>query len=535
MAIAERLLAARFGADLVDHRTWVIAGDGCLMEGISHEAISLAGHLRLSRLIVLFDDNGISIDGPTSLAVSDDQVARFAACGWDAWRIDGHDPVAIDAALERAKGSDRPVMIACRTTIGHGAPTTAGTAAAHGAPLGADEIVGARRNLGWAHPPFEVPEDIRAAWRAAGVRAEDQVAAWRARLAGSPHRAAFERAMSGDMPETVAPAMAAYMRRLAEERPSWASRKSSQEALEVLTAAWPELLGGSADLTHSNNTNTKATAVMTAECFAGRYLHYGVREFGMVAAMNGLALHGGVVPYGGTFLVFTDYARPALRLAALMHQRVVLVGTHDSIGLGEDGPTHQPIEHLASLRAIPNMLVLRPADAVETAECWMVALAHRTGPSVLALTRQNLPPVRLVYSAENLCARGAYVLAEAEGPRQATLLATGSEVALALEARRQLSAEGIACAVVSMPCWELFERQDAAYRAAVLGDVPRIAVEAAAPFGWTRYVASEADVVGMTSFGASAPGDVLFAHFGITAEAVAARVRARLEKHRREG
>jgi transketolase len=535
MAIAERHLAARFGSELVDHRTWVIAGDGCLMEGISHEAISLAGHLRLSRLIVLFDDNGISIDGPTSLAVSDDQVARFAACGWDAWRIDGHDPVAIDAALERAKGSDRPVMIACRTTIGHGAPTKAGKAAAHGAPLGADEIVGARRNLGWAHPPFEVPEDIRAAWRAAGVRAEDQVAAWRARLAGSPHRAAFERAMSGDMPETVAPAMAAYMRRLAEERPSWASRKSSQEALEVLTAAWPELLGGSADLTHSNNTNTKATAVMTAECFAGRYLHYGVREFGMVAAMNGLALHGGVVPYGGTFLVFTDYARPALRLAALMHQRVVLVGTHDSIGLGEDGPTHQPIEHLASLRAIPNMLVLRPADAVETAECWMVALAHRTGPSVLALTRQNLPPVRLVYSAENLCARGAYVLAEAEGPRQATLLATGSEVALALEARRQLSAEGIACAVVSMPCWELFERQDAAYRAAVLGDVPRIAVEAAAPFGWTRYVASEADVVGMTSFGASAPGDVLFAHFGITAEAVAARVRARLEKHRREG
>ncbi len=531
MAIAERHLAARFGSELVDHRTWVIAGDGCLMEGISHEAISLAGHLRLSRLIVLFDDNGISIDGPTSLAVSDDQVARFAACGWNAWRIDGHDPAAIDAALERAKASDRPVMIACRTTIGHGAPTKAGKAAVHGAPLGPEEIAGARRNLGWVHPPFEVPEEIRAAWRAAGARGDAAVAAWRARLEASLHRAAFERAMSGDMPETVEPAMAAYLRRLAVERPSWASRKSSQEALEVLTAAWPELLGGSADLTHSNNTNTKATAVITAESFAGRYLHYGVREFGMVAAMNGLALHGGVVPYGGTFLVFTDYARPALRLAALMHQRVVLVGTHDSIGLGEDGPTHQPVEHLSSLRAIPNMLVLRPADAVETAECWMVALAHRTGPSVLALTRQNLPPVRLAYSAENLCARGAYVLAEAEGPRQATLLATGSEVALALQARQQLAADGISCAVVSMPSWELFERQDPDYRAAVLGDAPRVAVEAGAPFGWTRYVASEADVIGMTSFGASAPGDVLYAHFGITAEAVAARVRARLGEH----
>ncbi|MFO1069370.1 MAG: transketolase [Geminicoccaceae bacterium] len=528
MAIAERHLAARFGADLVDHRTWVIAGDGCLMEGISHEAISLAGHLRLSKLIVLFDDNEISIDGPTSLSVSDDQVARFKASGWNAWRIDGHDPAAIEAALTKARDSDRPVMIACRTTIGKGSPTKAGKSSSHGAPLGAAELEGAKRNLGWTHGPFEIPDDIRAAWKSAGARGAADVAAWEKRLAASAHRADFERAFSGEPPAGFAEAADAYIRKLVDEKPTWATRKSSQEALQVLTAAWPEMLGGSADLTHSNNTNTKSTEPITPDSFAGRYLYYGVREFGMAAAMNGLALHGGVVPYGGTFLVFTDYCRSALRLAALMGVRAILVGTHDSIGLGEDGPTHQPVEHLASLRAMPNMLVLRPADAVETAECWLAALANRGGPAVLALTRQNLPALRTVHAGENLSARGAYVLTDPAEARDATILATGSEVAIAMKARAELAEAGIRAAVVSMPSWELFERQDGAYRTSVLGTAPRVAVEAASPFGWTRYVASEQDVIGMTSFGASAPIDALYQHFGITAGHVAARVRALL-------
>jgi transketolase len=525
MALAERLLAARYGADLVDHRTWVVAGDGCLMEGISHEAISLAGHLRLSRLVVLFDDNEVSIDGPTSLSVSDDQVARFRACGWDAWAIDGHDPEAIDAALIKAKSAERPVMIACRTTIGKGAPTKAGKSSSHGAPLGAAELEGAKRNLGWPYGPFEVPEPIRTAWRAAGSRGEAAVAAWQTRLEASPHRAEFERAVSGILPEGLHTTIDAYKRRLAEERPSWASRKSSQEALQILTAAIPEMIGGSADLTHSNNTDTKATPPVRPGELSGRYVYYGVREHGMVAAMNGMAVHGGVIPYGGTFLAFTDYCRPAIRLAALMRQRVIVVGTHDSIGLGEDGPTHQPIEHLAALRAIPNLLVLRPADAVETAECWLAALENREGPSVLALTRQNLPALRTDHVTENLSARGAYVLRETAGRRDATILATGSEVAIAAAAAEALAKSGIHAAVVSMPSFELFERQDPQYRAAVLGTAPRIAVEAASPFGWTRYVAAESDVVGMTSFGASAPIQSLYPHFGITAAAVAAKVK----------
>ena len=531
MALAERLLAAKYGADLVDHRTYVIAGDGCLMEGISHEAISLAGHLRLSRLVVLWDDNRISIDGPTDLSVSDDQVARFRACGWDAWAIDGHDAEAIDAALTKARSAERPVMIACRTTIGKGAPTKAGKSSSHGAPLGAAELEGAKRALGWPHGPFEVPEPIRAAWRAAGARGEAAVQAWQGRLEASRQRAEFERTVTGILPEGLHAAVDAYKRRLAADKPAWATRKSSQEALQVLTAAVPEMVGGSADLTHSNNTDTKSTPPVKPGELNGRYVYYGVREHGMVAAMNGLALHGGIIPYGGTFLVFTDYCRPAIRLAALMRQRVIVVGTHDSIGLGEDGPTHQPIEHLAALRAMPNLLVLRPADAVETAECWLAALENREGPAVLALTRQNLPALRTEHVEENLCARGAYVLREPEGGRHATILATGSEVAIAMTAADRLAEGGVKAAVVSMPSFELFERQAPDYRAAVLGTAPRVAVEAASPFGWTRYVGSESDVVGMTSFGASGPIAALYSHFGITAEAVAAKVQQALGRN----
>ncbi|MFO1072911.1 MAG: transketolase [Geminicoccaceae bacterium] len=532
MALAERHLAARFGADLVDHRTYVIAGDGCLMEGISHEAVSLAGHLRLNRLVVLFDDNGISIDGPTSLSVSDDQLQRFSASGWRAEAIDGHDPQAIDAALRRARGSDRPSLIACRTVIGKGAPSKAGRNSAHGAPLGAQEIEGARAALGWPHAPFEVPEPILATWRAIGARGAARYAAWRERLAGLPEatRHAFEDAQAGRLPEGLGAQLDAYRRKLSAERPRWATRKASQMALELLTEAVPAMVGGSADLTHSNNTNTAATLPMTAGSHGGRYVNYGVREHGMVAAMNGMALHGGVIPYGGTFLVFADYCRPALRLAALMRQRVILVGTHDSIGLGEDGPTHQPVEHLASLRAIPNLLVLRPADAVETAECWEIALRHEHGPSVLALTRQELATLRGEHVAENLCARGAYLLTSADEQRDATILATGSEVHLALAARDLLAADGITAALVSMPSWELFERQDPAYRAAVLGSAPRVAVEAASPFGWTRYVAAESDVVGMTSFGASGPYLELYEHFGLVAGNVAQKVRGLLDR-----
>ncbi len=530
MALAERLLAARFGDDVVDHHTYVIAGDGCLMEGISHEAISLAGHLRLAKLIVLFDDNGISIDGKVDLACSDDQLARFSASGWHVQAVDGHDPDAVAAAIEAARASDRPSLVACKTVIGFGAPTKQGTAATHGSPLGAEEIGRARETLGWAHPPFEVPERVRAAWRAAGARGQEARAAWVRRLDALPveRRAEWERTQRGDLPEGFGATLAAIKTSLAQNPPTVATRKASQDVLEVLTEAVPELIGGSADLTGSNNTKTKATAPVTPDDFAGRYVYYGVREHGMAAAMNGLALHGGLIPYGGTFLVFADYCRPAIRLAALSHLRVVFVLTHDSIGLGEDGPTHQPVEHLASLRAIPNLLVMRPGDAMETAECWAAALEQKGRPTVLALTRQNLTPFRLEATPENLCARGGYVVA-GDDDRDLTLLATGSEVGTALAARDLLQAKGKAVAVVSMPSFELFEEQDAAYRASVLGSAPRLAVEAAVPFGWTRYVASEAHVVGMTSFGASAPASDLFRHFGITAEAVTARAEALLE------
>jgi transketolase len=530
MALAERMMAARHGDDLVDHYTYVIAGDGCLMEGISHEAISLAGHLGLSKLIVLFDDNGISIDGGTDMAVSDDQAKRFEASGWHVQAVDGHDPDAVAAAIAAAKSSDKPSMIACKTTIGFGAPTKAGTAATHGAPLGDDEIAGARAALGWTAEPFEVPGPVLKAWRKSGARGADVRADWQTRLdhADPAVRAAFEANVAGALPDGWLEALNAHKKRVSGEQPSWATRKASGEVLEVLTQAIPAMVSGSADLTGSNNTKTKATGPVTPDDFSGRYIHYGVREHGMAAAMNGIALHGGLIPYSGTFLVFADYMRGAMRLSALMGTRVIYVLTHDSIGLGEDGPTHQPVETLAMLRATPNFLMFRPCDGVETAECWAVALEARDTPSGLALTRQGVPTLRTEHTDDNLSAKGAYVLAEASGERAVTLLATGSEVHLAMAARDTLEGEGVGCAVVSMPCWELFDAQDAAYRDAVLGSAPRVACEAAVRLGWDAYIGPGGGFVGMTGFGASAPAEDLYAHFGITAEAIVAEAKARI-------
>jgi transketolase len=523
MALAERLLNAHFGDDLVDHRTYVIAGDGCLMEGISQEAISLAGHLRLGKLIVLWDNNSISIDGSTALSTSEDQLQRFTAAGWDSVAVDGHDPEAVAAALARARATELPSLIACRTTIGFGAPTKAGSAVAHGAPLGAAEIVGTRQRLGWAEPPFVIPGDVAAWWRDVGARGADEAASWQRRLAAAPAalRTEFERRSEGALPPAFDAAIAGIRAKFAAEAPKLATRQSSGLVLDALSPVLPELVGGSADLTGSNNTKAKTQKVISAGDFSGGYLHYGIREHAMAAAMNGMAAHGGIIPYGGTFLVFTDYCRPSIRLSALMGLRVIYVMTHDSIGLGEDGPTHQPVEHLAALRAIPNLHVFRPADAVETAECWELALRSRHAPSVLALTRQSVPGLRRDTGGGNRSARGGYVLAEAEGKRQATLIATGSEVALALAARDRLAARGIAAAVVSLPCWALFDAQSPGYRAEVLGGAPRVAVEAASTFGWERYVGAGGTVIGMTGFGASAPAEELFRHFGLTPEVVA--------------
>lgn len=528
-AIAERALAAKFGADLVDHHTYVIAGDGCLMEGISHEAISLAGHLKLNKLVVIWDDNNISIDGPVTLAESGDMLKRFEAAGWATTRIDGHDPVQIAAALARAKSSDKPTLIAAKSTIGYGAPKKAGTYSVHGSPLGAEEIAGAREKLGWSYPPFVIPDDIRSAWADAGRRSVAAREAWESRLAAADPalRAEFERRMAGDLPEGFDAAMSAYKAELAVNKPKVATRKSSEMALEVINAAVPETFGGSADLTGSNLTKTKGHKPFLAPDYTGTYLHYGIREFGMAAAMNGIALHGGLIPYGGTFLVFADYARPAIRLSALMHQRVVYVLTHDSIGLGEDGPTHQPVEHLASLRAIPNLLVFRPADAVEAAEAWEVALQEKTRPSVLALSRQNLPAVRTAVS-ENMVARGAYVLADA-ADAAVTIFATGSEVAIALDVKAKLDAAGHPARVVSVPSFELFAAQPEAYRASVFGTAKvRIGIEAAIRQGWDAIIGSEGIFVGMKSFGASGPIEALYPHFGITAEHVTELALARL-------
>ncbi|MBL6935755.1 MAG: transketolase [Alphaproteobacteria bacterium] len=528
MAIAERMMAARFGEALVDHHTYVIAGDGCLMEGISHEAISIAGHLKLGKLIVLFDDNGITIDGSTEITVSDDQQARFRACGWDVRGVDGHDAEAVTAAIEAARATDTPSLIACRTTIGFGAPNKQGTSATHGAPLGAEEVAATREALGWESPPFEIPAPLLSAWREAGSRGQTEREAWNTRLAKDANGDAFTRRMDGELTESWETALGAFKETLAAEAPKWATRKSSHEVLEVLTAALPEMVGGSADLTGSNLTLTKVQPPVTRDNFSGGYIYYGVREHAMAAAMNGIALHGGLVPYGGTFLVFTDYCRNAIRLSAMMKQRVVYVMTHDSIGLGEDGPTHQPVEHLASLRAIPNLYVMRPSDAMETAECWEMALKRDDGPSVLALSRQGLPALRKE-AGENLCARGGYILAEAEGEPRAVLMASGSEVEIALAARDALQADGIPARVVSLPCWEAFDAQSEDYRDEVLGkDTVRVAVEASSTFGWERYVGLEGTVIGMTGFGESAPAGDLYEHFGITADAVAEAVKTRL-------
>jgi len=524
MAIAEKHLAAEFGNALVDHKTYVIASDGDLMEGISHEAIALAGHLKLNKLIVLFDDNGISIDGALSLSDSVDQVKRFQACGWAASHIDGHDPQAIASAIANAQKSDRPVLIACKTKIGYGAPTKAGKASAHGSPLGQEEIKGARDNLAWEHAPFEVPTDVLSAWRKAGERSKGAYAEWNKRLAAleAGKRAEFERRMKGDLPKALADAVRKVKETLAASPKDIATRSSSEFALESLIPAVPEMIGGSADLTGSNNTRTKSMQAISAADFSGRFIHYGVREHGMAAAMNGMALHGGIIPYSGTFLVFSDYCRPAIRLAALMGIRVIHVMTHDSIGLGEDGPTHQPVEQLAALRAIPNLLVFRPCDAVETIECWQLALEHKNRPSVLALTRQNLPQLRHALDAENRCAAGAYEIAPADGKADVSLFATGSEVSLAIEAKKMLAAKGVAARVVSVPCFELLAAAPEAARRAVIGSAPvNVGVEAAVRQGWDAVIGSAGAFIGMSSFGASAPYKGLYKKFGITSEAIA--------------
>ncbi|UAJ09171.1 transketolase [Glacieibacterium megasporae] len=526
MAIAERHLNAVYGDALVDHHTYVIAGDGCLMEGISHEAIGLAGHLGLGRLIVMWDDNRISIDGPTSLSTSEDTAKRFDAAGWHVLACDGMDFDAVDAALTAAKADPRPTLIACRTTIGFGAPKKAGTSGAHGSPLGAAEIAGAREALGWTAEPFVVPDEIFAAWRDAGKRGVAARAAWDARLASADEhvRAGFVRRLSGTPPQAAYDAIDAHIAGLIAAPQTIATRKASELVLDVVTPVAPGMIGGSADLTGSNNTKTKALQPLTRDSYDGRYIYYGIREFGMAAAMNGIALHGQCLPFGGTFLVFSDYMRNAIRMSALQQTRVIYVLTHDSIGLGEDGPTHQPVEHLLSLRAIPNLAVYRPADAVETAECWALAIADAHRPSVLALSRQNLPQLRLT-AAANQSALGGYTLRAATAERRVVLIATGSEVHIALAAADRLEADGIGADVVSMPCCERFEDQTAMYRASVLPDgVLTCSVEAGVTLGWERYTGRDGLRFGIDSFGASAPIDTLYDKFGLTAPAIAARI-----------
>jgi len=523
MAIAERLMNTRFGDDLVDHFTYVIAGDGCLMEGVSQEAISLAGHLRLKRLIVLFDDNQISIDGPTSLSCSDHQLARFRASGWSACRIDGHDPQAIGKAIDDARKNDRPSLIACQTVIGFGAPNRQGTEKVHGAPLGTEEAARTRSALDWPHDPFEIPEAVLTQWREIGARGYDARRAWieRSRRSCAAGRSQFHDALNRKLPSAYADAMTQLKSRFAAERPKLATRQASQQVIDSIAEVLPNLVGGSADLTHSNLTSAKTQSRVRPGSLDGNYIHYGVREHGMAAAMNGIALHCGFIPYGGTFLAFADYNRPAIRLAALMGVRVIHVMTHDSIGLGEDGPTHQPVEHLASLRAIPNLLVFRPADAIETAEAWDCALRAETSPSIMCLSRQALPAFRDGATEDNQVALGAYVVVEPD-KRDVTLIATGSEVSVALEAANLLARENLRAAVVSAPCFDLFRKQSRDYQAKVLGNGPRVGVEAAVEGDWARWLGDGGQFVGMTGFGASAPAEVLYRKFGITPEAVAA-------------
>ena len=529
MAMAERHLAGRFSDELVDHFTYVIAGDGCLMEGISHEAASMAGHMGLGRLIVLFDDNGISIDGSVDITVSDDITARFNAYGWDVLACDGHDMDAVSAAISKAKTTlNKPTLIRCKTEIGKGSPNRAGTAKAHGAPLGAEENALTRQSIGWTSAPFEIPAEILDAWRIAGGRGASERAAWDARLDAHANKDAFDAAMSGDVDNAVSAAMQTYKASLKTPQ-KLATRVASQKAIEALLPSVPDLFGGSADLTGSNNTKVGTHSIFSADNYAGNYIHFGVREHGMAAAMNGIALHGGAIPYGGTFLVFTDYCRPSIRLSALMEQRAIYVMTHDSIGLGEDGPTHQPVEHVASLRAIPNLNVFRPADVVETAEAWQLALQSRSTPSVLALSRQGLPQMRLDDIEENRSARGGYILREASAKPQIVLMASGSEVAIADAAREALEADGIPTRLVSVPCMDILLAQGANYIAELHGDAKAVvAVEAGIEMGWSAVTGLNGAFVGMNSFGASAPIADLYEHFGITSDAIIAAAKAKL-------
>jgi transketolase len=523
MALAERMLAAEYGKKIVEHHTYVLASDGDLMEGVSQEAIALAGHWKLNKLIVLYDDNGITIDGPISLADSVDQVKRFKSAGWAAELIDGQDQQAIAAAITRAKKSNKPSLIACRTTIGYGAPNKAGTAKAHGEALGADELKAAKEKLGISLEPFSVPDDVLKAWREAGSRGATARKEWEARFAelGNRKRAEFERRLRHERPAALAKAFRAHKKALLETPQNVATRKSSESVIEAIAAAMPmEFLAGSADLTGSNNNKAKSAVNFSAKTPKGRFIHYGIREHGMAAAMNGIFLHGGFAPNGATFLVFTDYARPAMRLAALMGTGVVYVMTHDSIGLGEDGPTHQPVEHLAALRAIPNMRLFRPCDAVEVAECWELALNRTDGPTVLALTRQNLPQLRTSVPSDNPCSHGAYELVSAQGEAKVSLFATGSEVEIAVAAQKQLAERGIATRVVSVPSLELLLAQPPERREAIIGKAPvKVAIEAAVRWGWDAVIGQDGGFIGMHSFGESGPAKELYKHFGITAEA----------------
>ncbi|WP_109356808.1 transketolase [Sphingorhabdus sp. EL138] len=527
MAIAERHLNAHFSDDLVDHKTWVIAGDGCLMEAINHEAVGLAGHLQLGRLNVLWDDNGITIDGGTDLSTSEDIPARYRASGWHVVSCDGHDFDDIRKALKEAEADPRPSLIACKTVIGYGSPNKQGTSATHGAALGEDEVAATRQYLGWNDKPFEIQDDILASWRKIGEKGAGKRAEWEARLKAHSLSEEFERRMSGALPDNGA--MQDYLEGLAQDPPKVATRKASEMALGAITAALPEMVGGSADLTGSNNTKTDSTKPLTKDDYSGRYIYYGIREFGMAAAMNGMALHGGIIPYGGTFLVFTDYCRGAMRLSAIQNTRAIYVMTHDSIGLGEDGPTHQPIEHIQSLRAMPNMQVFRPADAIETAECWALAIKRSEGPSTLALTRQGLPPLRHDVSV-NHCEKGAYLMKPAENAKRVVLIATGSEVSLAMDVAAKLEANGVGADVVSMPCTELFDAQSDDYKAELLGGsgTLRVSIEAGTTFGWERYTGLDGLRFGIDSFGASAPINDLFEHFGLTAEAITPQIMAKL-------
>lgn len=530
MALGERMFNAEFGDDLVDHRTWVFCGDGCLMEGISQEAISLAGHLGLRKLTLVFDDNQTTIDGSTAISTSDDQRRRFEASNWYTLAVDGHDMVAVDTALAEARGADKPTLIAARTQIGFGAPTKQGTSAAHGAPLGPDEIAAMRKTLDWPHEAFHVPEPLLSAWRASGSRSAGLRQIWTQRLAAAaPERKAeFERRLGGRAPEGLEAEVKTALDLLAASAAAVPIRQGSQNAVGLLSGRMPEIVGGSADLTGSVLSRPKAMPAFDRADFSGRHIGYGIREHGMAAALNGLALHGGFIPYGATYLTFSDYCRPSIRMAALMGIRVVFLFTHDSIGVGEDGPTHQPIEHLASLRAMPGVRVYRPADAVEALECWYDAVTA-TGPSIMVAARQKVDAVRTAPADAMPSRRGAYVLSAPKGTRDVTLLSTGSEVALAVETAKRLAEDGVAAAVVSMPCWERFDEQPPAYRAEVLGSAPRFAIEAASPFGWHRYVPDTSHIHAIETFGFSGPGPEVYREFGLTADQLAPRIAASLK------